>query len=260
MLLLPVHSKADDAYIWTFDYKKGTSERFRTHIKITGKTADGTGDIDITTMSVSKHTYIDVAPDGAATYEQLDEKSEVKFNGTALPDKPDERKPVTLIRGKNGVYLKRSTPGADLATTFREKSLLALMSLPVPEKPVKIGESWTSVIPNAMLRNKTITATSTLVGIEKILGRDALKISLKMEFPVALNPRENEVVALEETYYLDAATHVLLRARYTIKNPVLPFQTSKAEALVFVTQVLPGVNETEGPEEESSVGVEKPKS
>jgi hypothetical protein len=255
--LLQARAEAEETYLWTFDNKAGDTEKFRTYIKITGKTADGSGEFNLNINSASKHTYKDVSADGAATYEQLDEKFEGTFNGMPLPFKPEETKPVTLVRGKNGIFVKRTNPGVSLADAYREKSLLVLQSLPAPEKPVKIGESWTATMPNPMLKSKIVTATSTLVGTEKVLGQDALKISLKMDFPSALDATENEIIHLDETYDIDAKTHQLLRARYTIQNPVLPFPKGKSRALVFVTRIITGVNEAVDPDEAKWVGAEK---
>src|SRR5271165_6405090 len=84
--LLQAGARAQDAYIWTFDNKPGDVEQFRTYIRITGKTADASGDINITTRSSSKHTYKDVSADGVATYEQFDEKFEATFNGMPIAD------------------------------------------------------------------------------------------------------------------------------------------------------------------------------
>jgi hypothetical protein len=255
--LLQTQAYAQDTYIWTFDHKTGETERFRTYIKITGKTADASGAIDLALKSASKHEYKDVSADGFAVFEQSDEKREIVFNGMPIAVKLEAAKPVTLTLGKNGIYTKRVNPNVDMATAYREKSLLALQSLPAPEKPVKVGDAWTTVMANPMLKGKMITATSTLVATEKVLGLDALKINLKMEFPSAIDAMENEIVKLEETYYLDAKTHQLLQARYTIKNPVMPFPVGKTEARVFVTRVVANVNEKEDPQEIKLIGVEK---
>ena len=251
-------ARAQDSYIWSFDHKTGETERFRTYIKITGKTADASGNIDIVLKSASKHDYKDVSTDGSAVFEQLDETRETTINGMPIPFKTGAVKPVTLTVGKNGIYTKRVNPNVDLASAYREKALMALQSLPAPDKPVKAGESWTTVMPNPMLKNKTITVNSTLVGTEKVLGADALKIDLKMDFPSAIDPSDNEIVKLEETYYLDVKTHQLLQARYTIKNPVMPFPVSKCEAKAFVTRVVANVNEKADPEEIKMIGAETP--
>jgi len=247
--LLQVRAHAQGPYIWTFDHKTGETERFRTYIKITGKTADSSGDIVLSLKSSSKHEYKDVSADGTAVFEQSDESREIVFNGMPIAFKPAETRPVTLTVGKNGIYIKRANPNVDLGTAYREKSLLAITSLPAPETPVRVGESWTTVMPNPMLKNKMITVTSTLASVERVLGVNALKINLKMEFPYTIDPSDNEVVKVDETYYLDATTHQLLQARSTIKNPVMPFPVGKVQADSFVTRVVAGVNEKADPDE-----------
>jgi hypothetical protein len=253
--LLSLPARAQDTYSWTFVNKTGDTEKFRTYIKLSGTSPDGATAITMTTKSASTHTYKDVSADGAATYDQLDDSSDTVINGMAIPDKPENHKPVTMVRGKDGVFVSRTaTEPPSFART--SKCLVILMSLPVPDKPVKVGDSWTSTIPNALLKNKTLQVTSTLVGTEKVLGRDALKISLKMEFPSANFAADNEIVHMDETYYIDAKTHELLRARYTVKNAVLPFPTGKNESQAFVTRVIAGVNDKPDPDEEKMLGAE----
>ena len=78
--LVQTQAHAQDTYIWTFDHKTGDTERFRTYIKITGKTADASGNIDLSLKSASRHEYKDESADGVAVFEQSDEKREIVFN------------------------------------------------------------------------------------------------------------------------------------------------------------------------------------
>ena len=255
--LLLTNAKAQDAYLWTIENKAGDTEKFRTYIKIKGKTLDMIGEISIFTKSTSKHTYKEIDADGNATYDQLDEKFDGIFNGTLIQVKPADFKPITVKRAKTGVYLSRLNPKADVNTGYQEKVLLPTMSIPAPEKPVKVGESWKTVIINPLLKGKMIEINSTLVGVVKTLGQDALKINVTMEFPPVPGAKPSEIVKLQETYFLSVIGHQLLQARYTIKNPFMPFPSSSAEAKAFVTRVIAGVNEADDPDELSMLGVEK---
>lgn len=230
-------------YLWTFDYKQGDVEKFRTRIKIVGKMADGSGDITVAINSVSRHETKDVSADGAAVYDQIDEQRDVAVNGKAVPVKTDQIKPVTITLGKNGLMTKRVNP-SDTGTR-PDKVLVMIQSLPAPDKPVKVGDTWKTDIPNVLLHNKTVTVTQTLAGVEKVLGTDALKIRLQMDIPTSLYPGPEDTIKLQETYYLDAKTHRLLRAVYSIQNPLLPVPGTSFVAHTVVSRIVPGVNDHE---------------
>ena len=105
-------------------------------------------------------------------------------------------------------------------------------------------------MPNPLLKNKIISASSTFQGTEKVLGLDALKVELKMDFPSAFGADDSETIHLLATYYLDTKTHHLLRASYVIKNAILPFPAKNIEARIYLSLLVPGQNDTEDPEGE----------
>jgi hypothetical protein len=245
----PRQADAQDAsagtYLWTFDYKQGDVEKFRTHIKIAGKMADGSGDVALAINSVSRQETKDVSADGTSTYDQIDEQRDAAVNGKAVAVKMDQVKPVTITLGKNGLMLKRVNP-AD--TSRPDKVLVVIQSLPAPDKPVKVGDTWKTEIPNVLLHNKTVVVTQTLAGVEKVLGLDALKIRLQVDIPTSLYPSADDTIKLQETYYLDAKTHHVLREVYSIKNPLLPIPGIGFVAHVVVSRVVPGVNDQQDDE------------
>ena len=192
-----------------------------------------------------------------ATWEQLDELSETILDGKTIDKKTTGFKPVTITFGKNGLMLTRVNPAADQFDRS-QKSVPAIQSMPVPDKPVKVGESWTAKVPNQTLKNDVIAVKSTLVGVEKVLGVDALKIQAEFKFATTFGAMESEIVKVQETYYLDAKSFELLRASYTIKDPMLPFPGKEMVARVLVSRRLPGVNDASDPEGEQLLVVKKP--
>ena len=248
---------ADETYSWTFQFKPGQVDRFRTYLKLTGQQVDDSGPISLGIKSASRHDIKDVNADGVATWEQLDEQSETFLDGKALDKKTTGFKPVTITFGKNGLMLTRVNPAADMFDRS-QKSVPAIQSMPVPDKPVKVGESWTSKVANQTLKNTVIDVKSTLVGVEKVLGVDALKIQVEFKFPTTFGAMESEIVKVQETYYLDAKTYQLLRASYTIKDPMLPFPGKELVARVLVSRVVPGVNDANDPEGEQLLAAKKP--
>lgn len=233
---------------WAFSFQKGQVDRFRTYIRITGRQADDSGDIKILIKSASRHEVKEVTPDGVATWDQIDEKAEAVINGMPVPSNP-ERKPVAITFGRNGWLTKRVNPNVP-PSERSERAVPLLQSFPTPDRPVKAGESWKVEMPNPLMRGKTVTVTSTLMGVEKVLGIDALKVLVKMDFPTTYGAQENDIAHVEETYYLDAKTFQLLRASYVIKNPLLPFPAAHVEARILVSRIVAGANEKEDPDGE----------
>jgi hypothetical protein len=234
---------------WTFVFKKGEVLRYRTYIKITARTPDDSGDVKLIVKTPSQNTTKEITPEGSVVWEQLDlPGAEAKINGMPLPADEAPR-PVTMTLGKNGMILKRVNPAADPAD-MSQKILPVLSSYPVPPVGIKPGESWSTQLANPMLKNKTFTATSTLIGNETILGIDCLKVQLKMVFPAAYGVTEAEQLQHSATYWLDAKTRQLVRLSSVTKNPVMPFPLKNPEARAFVSRVVDGQNDTSDPEGE----------
>lgn len=232
---------------WTFVYKKGEELRFRTYIRITGRTPDDAGAVNLTVKSTSKNTTKDVLPTGVVVWEQLDEAGgAATLNGMALPVE-EEPKPVTITFNPTGLISKRLNPAADPADQS-QRILPTLSSFPVPPAGVKPGDSWKTELPNPMLKNRQFTATSTFIGNEKVLGIDCLKVELTMTFPTMFGQTEKEYLQHTETYWLDASTRQLVRGSYVTKNPVMPFPVKSAVAKTLVSRIVAGQNEKEDPE------------
>jgi len=239
-----VSAMAQDTYSWVWTQKAGDIAKFRTYVRITARQADNSGDIVITTRSESRHDTKAVAEDGTITYEQLDEKAEAILNGAPIPPAAGGPKPVTITLGKNGVMAKRVNPAAD-PFDRSQKSIIALMAMPAPTKPVAMGESWKTDIPNPLMKGKIITITSTLVGKDKVLGKDAIRVKQESSFPSVFGADENETVVVKGEYWLDAKDYSLLKMAYNVKNPVLPFPAAKIESTGLVHRIVAGVNDKE---------------
>ena len=235
---------AQDTFAWTFTQKVGDVLKFRTYTRITARMADNSGDIVITTRSESKHEYKTVAEDGTLTYDQIDEKADAILNGAPIPPAAGGPKPITITLAKTGLMTKRVNPAAD-PFDRSQKSLIGLMAMPAPPKPVAVGETWKTEVPNPLMKNKTFTITSTLVGKEKVLGTDAIRVKQEATFPSVFGADENETLVVKTEYWLDAKDFGLLKIASTVKNPVLPFPAANIVSTGLVHRIVPGVNDKE---------------
>ena len=246
---------------WTMVYAKGEAPRFRTYIKIDGRNLDDTADLKIRLRSTSSNTVKDVTEAGVAQWDQLDLTRDLAINGTAIA-LTDTPKPVAVTFGSGGLMGKRVNPGSDPFDPA-EKSIALLSSYPAPTVAVKVGDSWKSTAPNPLLKNRQVTFVSTLLGTEKVLGLDAVKVKVQLDFPTAYGTDEADIAHLDGTYWLDAKTHQLLRLIYTVKNALLPFPSKNVVAITYCSRIVAGQNDKDDPEGEKLFAppapVEKPK-
>ena len=86
--------------------------------------------------------------------------------------------------------------------------------------------------------------------MEKVLGLDAVKVRVQLDFPTAYGTDESDIAHLDGTYWLDAKTHQLLRLSFTVKNALLPFPAKNVEAKTYVSRIVAGQNDKEDAEGE----------
>lgn len=243
----------EGAQSWSFQFRAGEVEKYRTYIRLSGKQADCSGDLLLTLKSGSRHEIRQVTPEGAATYDQIDEATTVALGGKPLEAKPAEKKPVNVTFSKTGLMLRRENPQAD-PFARDEKAIPLLQSMPIPPRPVRVGEAWKTELPNPLVRGKTVTVTSTLLGQETVLGVPCVKVGLEMSFPTTFGATEEETVHASIVYHVDPKAGRLVRSSMLIRNPLLPFPVKNGEARVLISRIIPGANESNDPEGERLFG------
>ena len=234
----------DGTYSWTVNFTKGEAPRYRTYIKISGRQADESGDIIITTRGESKHDVKDVLPDGTATYEQLDTLNAATFQNMPLPADKKPPVPVVITYSKAGIMVKRVNPAAD-PFDRSQKGIPNLMCIPAPVAPVKVGESWKSEVPNLLVKGQKISITQTLVAAEKVMGVDCLKLTSKYDFPTTYGAQESEISKVDSTIWIEVKTGQVFKIVNTTINPLLPFPAAKVTSTAITTKIVAGQNDKE---------------
>ena len=234
----------DGTYSWTVNFTKGEAPRYRTYIKISGRQADESGDIIITTRGESKHDVKDVLPDGTATYEQLDTLNAATFQNMPLPADKKPPVPVVITYSKAGIMVKRVNPAAD-PFDRSQKGIPNLMCIPAPVSPVKVGESWKSEVPNLLVKGQKISITQTLVAAEKVMGVDCVKLTAKYDFPTTYGAQESEISKVDSTIWIEVKTGQVFKIVNTTINPLLPFPAAKVTSTAITTRIVAGQNDKE---------------
>jgi hypothetical protein len=234
----------DGTYSWTVNFTKGEAPRYRTYIKISGRQADESGDVLITTRSESKHDVKDVLPDGTATYDQLDTAYAATFQNMPLPADKKPPVPVVVTYSKAGIMVKRVNPAAD-PFDRSQKGIPNLMCVPVPVAPVKVGESWKTEVPNLLVKGQKISITQTLVAVEKVMGVDCLKLTAKYDFPTTYGAQESEISKVDNTVWIELKTGQIFKIASSVVNPLLPFPAAKVTSTAITTRIIAGQNDKE---------------
>ena len=234
----------DGTYSWTVNFTKGEAPRYRTYIKISGRQADESGDVLITTRGESKHDVKDVLPDGTATYEQLDTLNAATFQNMPLPADKKPPVPVVITYSKAGIMVKRVNPAAD-PFDRSQKGIPNLMCIPAPVAPVKVGESWKAEVPNLLVKGQKISITQTLVAAEKVMGVDCLKLTAKYDFPTTYGAQESEISKVDSTIWIEVKTGQVFKIVNTTINPLLPFPAAKVTSTAITTKIVAGQNDKE---------------
>ena len=234
----------DGTYSWTVNFTKGEAPRYRTYIKISGRQADESGDVLITTRGESKHDVKGVLPDGTATYEQLDTLNAATFQNMPLPADKKPPVPVVVTYSKAGIMVKRVNPAAD-PFDRSQKGIPNLMCVPVPVAPVKVGESWKTEIPNLLVKGQKISITQTLVAAEKVMGIECLKLTAKYDFPTTYGAQESEISKVDSTIWIEVKTGQVFKIVNTVVNPLLPFPAAKVTSTAITTKIVAGQNDKE---------------
>ena len=234
----------DGTYSWTVNFTKGEAPRYRTYIKISGRQADESGDVLITTRGESKHDVKDVLPDGTATYEQLDTLNAATFQNMPLPADKKPPVPVVITYSKAGIMVKRVNPAAD-PFDRSQKGIPNLMCIPAPVAPVKVGESWKTEVPNLLVKGQKISITQTLVAAEKVMGVDCLKLTAKYDFPTTYGAQESEISKVDSTIWIEVKTGQVFKIVNTTINPLLPFPAAKVTSTAITTKIVAGQNDKE---------------
>lgn len=145
------------------------------------------GSVDVGFITVSKIIKID---GDEVTSEGTMRDFQMFMNGEALDtggSETDMSQKVVVVAKKNGEIIKDTTP-AEMGGGVRQQRMNAFV---FPEKPIKVGDSWTKEFPaDKELNLQSSKAKWTLVGSEEKLGYDTWKISnvwSEMDSPNAMS-------------------------------------------------------------------------
>jgi hypothetical protein len=204
------------AFTLTPHFEKGQVSRYKTlnSMNLAFTTPEGKGASIGQSMGIEitlRYRVQEIRPDGTVVLSVLSDGGKLvnpPDEPTTLPKETDKAQRTALL-DKQGHILSLKSPGSasntgPLGGLFDQmvNLFIQLHFLPLPEKPVKVGESWTarSPLPNARPLPKSASETDkaagdtanaptfiqsrlTLLGTEKVGDQETLQIKQEMTVP-----------------------------------------------------------------------------
>lgn len=252
ILTLPItgikSARADDgtAYSWSLPRIKGEVSRYRQRAVVTGLLPDGTN-LDAHIKMINKQEVKDVKENGDALVVETVESRTIIVNGNKIPEDPSSYTIFKRTFSNTGLVLKSTVENAPAGSETLAQMSSMLRATPIPDKPVKIGDSWTTEIVNTVVPGKKVKFTSTADSIEKVAGVDTLKIKVKLTFPIQANAAEADFVKADGSYNIDPKTGRLMRSAFDVVNTLIPSPIGelKANTSSVTELIVAGVNDKE---------------
>ena len=197
--------KDDTLYRWVFKYNKGEVERIQTDATITLILPNGQN-LALEVKTITAQTTKEVSEKGDAVVSEVSEKRSVTVNGNT--QEVEQIHKSTYKVTKEGRYKELSSnKNEETDSTFNseivDKIIDILNTVPVPPKPLKIGESWTIELENTLMPGDKVNLKFTLMEKEMVGNVDALVVKGVVNIPLRANGQD--VANAEMLYYIDVA-------------------------------------------------------
>jgi hypothetical protein len=144
------------------------------------------------------------------------ENSSVIVNGSkaAAPAAP----PVKMEINKLGVAKMsglEKVQGAEMITKMFNFDSLPSMGALFPDHPIKVSESWETLMANPLGGEEKLKIVSTLLGMETIGGRETLKIKMVINMPMTIAMGANSQPTK------DVSTAIMVMTGYVTTNSIM---------------------------------------
>jgi hypothetical protein len=140
--------------------------------------------------------------------------SRYELDGKVDPPYPSANQDNVRTRtmSKRGEILKDSR--ADNAAPDIVFALIVGENTPAPDRPVAVGDTWTSQVAGRLSQGEKVTMTSTLVGEEGVSGHPTLRVHISVKLPV--KDAQGKTFLIEGQYNIATDTLQILKREITI--------------------------------------------
>lgn len=178
---------AQDGFVLKRELKENNSESYRLEGSLVTNVLSPMGQQDITAETIAKYDFKTGAVDataGTAVLDSVTSFEKLTMTGMIANDGSDLPKPVSLkgkLDSKGRITLDAPADEENVLQTVlsgTEPTSLSTLFIELPEKSVKIGDSWTVNVPANSIMKGNQTLTAKLVGEKDVDGTKALEVSL----------------------------------------------------------------------------------
>lgn len=191
------------------------------------------GGSDATMTRSTKRTVTKIKEDGKVVIAVQDLGGKAVVGGAMEIEIP-EVKPVMQTLDKQGklVEIKQNDGEAGIMSPEVFHIMVINQGVTFADKAVKDGDSWTVEHDNPAVKGKKITVKFTLVGIEKVEGKDHLKLTQTSE---AAFDADGGKVTTELTIFLDPKTNIAMKVTGKISDIPTQFGPMTMKFTVLTT-------------------------
>lgn len=205
LLVVSAAAFAQDTFDLSYTNKVGDVHKTKVVVKFSIQGAD------VTLEELGKDEITEVKPDGTYTQKTSLEGGKISVMGMDQDIPPTAGDIVTRDKWGKLLSLKITDTGMPASFTPEiNKLLTGLSEVIFAGKAVKAGDSWDVSWDNPAAKGKKVTVKSTLVGTEKLNGKDVVKIKqsgegatdekdgkMKVEFTAWVDPKSGRTLKME---------------------------------------------------------------
>lgn len=229
-LLLPSPSAtAQEAVRWLMNAKKGENWQYKFVQKLEGKTSNGDETHIIT--STTSVRVIAVEKNGDVVLRQT--PLSVTFERGTKKETASNLLHSDIGFSRMGLVTKSFDIPSEGMIPY-QGAMLLLLNQPSPTAPKRVGETWTTNLPNPLAPAKKVSIVSTLIGKETLLGLKTVKVRLSFSLPNEKDTTKPAIL-VEGIRNFDLASGKLVKDETTISNVNVPLTQGMMEGKVQIT-------------------------
>lgn len=195
---------AQDAVTMTAKHEKAAVVKFKMSIKASVMGAD------VLLTMVRKTTVKEIKDNGDAVIEQVSEDGKLTIDGKDMDNPGFPLMTLTTSKLNRVTAFDMSKEGQQIMAPEVQHLLAMMNTIQFANKAVKPGDTWDTDLDNPVKKDKKFTVTTAFVGMERVDGISAWKLTQKAEAPADadgnklvsnftswLNPVDGETIKLE---------------------------------------------------------------
>lgn len=245
-------ASAPPAFIWALTAKKGDVFRYKLHQMLSGVAPKGSStedeeDFQAEITSIIRREVITVSPEGDITFKETTEARRRTVNGRRLKEIPSAYSVIKQTMTRSGLVRAHEVESVNAGKDRLAELSKMLSERPSPGTPIHFGETWQTDRENRVAPGTKVAYLSRLIGREKVLNRETLRVALDLEIPTVADAGPLDTMRVKSFYNIDPKTGLLVRANYDVDNVEMSVGQGsiKVTAHSTIELLVAGINDKE---------------